>query len=588
MPLSRLVQSEKVSKKSSVPLVRVIRPWRTLAGILLVVIAAGIIVWPFGFYENLSLLKNANKFPPRLGLDLSGGASLIYQAHLDAIPESEHSAAMSGVRDVIERRVNSFGIAEATVQVAGSNRLIVDLPSVTDISEAVQKIGETPILDFRIPNPAAQQEPVLSSDQQKELSELNARGERLARDIISRLRGSNADFAELAREFSDDPGSRDVGGDLGWVRRGQFVPEFDVAIFDSLKVGQITPDPIVTQFGRHIIQKLEERIVKEQDPQDASKQIEVKEVKSRHILIRTKTPSDIVPRPDPWIMTSLSGKNLRRAQVVFNQLGLPEIQITFDDEGTRIFSEITKNNIGKPIGIFLDGQSISEPVVQAEITTGTAVITGDFRLADAKQLAQRLNAGALPVPISLVSQQTIGPSLGEESVRKSITAGIVGLILVAVFMILVYRLPGLLSVIALLIYATITFALYLIFGVTLTLAGVAGFILSVGMAVDANILVFARLREELDAGRSLRDAMEEAFGRAWTSIRDSNISSILTCLILIWFGTSIIQGFAITLLLGILVSMFTAISVTRTLLRLAERSPARTHLWLFGASRSSN
>ncbi|MEK7538161.1 MAG: protein translocase subunit SecD, partial [Patescibacteria group bacterium] len=253
-------------------------------------------------------------------------------------------------------------------------------------------------------------------------------------------------------------------------------------------------------------------------------------------------------------------------------------------DGTKLFAALTKKNLNKILGIYLDGSPISLPKVQSEITSGTAVITGQFTLDEAKQLAKRLNAGALPVPITLISQQNVGASLGRESIERSLVAGIIGLLLVAVFMVVYYRLPGVLAVVALMIYTLIVLALFKLWPVTLSLAGIAGFILSIGMAVDANILVFERTKEELANGRPLLSAIDEGFRRAWLSIRDSNVSSLITALILIWFGSSLIKGFAVTLSIGILVSMFSALTVTRTFLRLVVSRWMSRHLWLFGFS----
>ena len=251
-----------------------------------------------------------------------------------------------------------------------------------------------------------------------------------------------------------------------------------------------------------------------------------------------------------------------------------------------MFEEITSRNVDKIVGIFLDKQPISLPRVQQAITGGQAVITGTFDVQEAKLLAQRLNAGALPVPINLVSQQTVGASLGEIAIQRSLRAGLYGFALVALFMILYYRLPGLIAIVALLMYVAFVLAIFKLWPVTLTLAGIAGFILSIGMAVDANILIFERLKEELRLGKSLPQAMQAGFERAWTSIRDSNVSSLITCVILSWFGTSMVKGFALTLAIGIVVSMFSAITVTRTFLRMIIRERHQGRLWLYGVSRN--
>lgn len=267
--------------------------------------------------------------------------------------------------------------------------------------------------------------------------------------------------------------------------------------------------------------------------------------------------------------TQLTGANLKRANVEFDKnTSEPQVALQFDNEGTKIFADLTKKNLNKPLAIVLDNQIISAPTVNAVISNGQAVITGKFTVEEAQKLAIQLNAGALPVPINLIEQRNIGATLGSESVKKSLVAGIVGLILVAIFMIAYYKVPGILSVLALIIYSLIVLALYKTIPVTLSLAGIAGFILSVGMAVDANILIFERTKEELIAGKTISSAFDEGFKRAWSSIRDSNISSLITAAIL-YYGTSgLVRGFAVTLAIGILVSMFTAITVSRTFLKL--------------------
>lgn len=270
-----------------------------------------------------------------------------------------------------------------------------------------------------------------------------------------------------------------------------------------------------------------------------------------------------------FVPTKLAGHHLKRAQLQFDQqTNQPQIGLEFDDEGTKLFAEITEKNVGKPLAIFLDNYMISAPNVNEPIREGKAVITGQFTLEEAKDLAMRLNAGALPVPINLISQQNVGASLGKISIEKSLLAGILGLICIALFMIFYYRLPGILAVCALFIYGLIILALFKLIPVTLTLAGVAGFILSIGVAVDANVLIFERMKEEYRGGKPLALAIDDGFKYAWSAIRDSNVSTLITCVILAWFGTSIIKGFAITLGIGVLVSMFSAITITRTFLRL--------------------
>lgn len=397
------------------------------------------------------------KLPYRFGLDIQGGTHLVYRADTNAVVLHERDEAMAALRDVIERRVNLFGVAEPLVQIekgraadgGAESRLIVELAGISNISAAIRLIGETPFLEFREERPAAEQTAI---------AEAQKKGERVDEDPL------------------------------------------------------FTPTP-------------------------------------------------------------LTGRFIKRAAVDFDPTTFQaQVSLEMTDEGGRLFQELTKRNVGKRLAIYLDGAPISAPVVNEEIADGRAQITGNFTPEEAKEFAGRLNAGALPVPITLIAQQSVEASLGSASLAASIRAGVIGFAVVAVFMILWYRLPGIIAVLALMLYLAITLAIFKLVPVTLTIAGIAGLILSVGMAVDANILIFERLKEELRAGKGLENAMREGFGRAWTSIRDSNVSSILTSLILYWLGTSVVQGFALTLGIGILVSMFSAISVTRTLL-FAVRTP---------------
>ena len=273
--------------------------------------------------------------------------------------------------------------------------------------------------------------------------------------------------------------------------------------------------------------------------------------------------------------TGLTGRDLKKATVQFDpQTGKPVVALKFNPQGAKKFADLTAKNINKPIAIFLDNSLISAPIVQQKITGGEAVISGKFTLDEAKQLAIKLNAGALPVPIKVIKQQNIAPTLGQESVHKSLQAGGVGLLMVALFMILLYGKPGFIAVVGLFIYGLITLAIYKLIPITLSLPGLAGFILSIGMAVDANILIFERMKEELRKGHEWHEAMELGFGRAWDSIKDANMATIMTTFVLFnpldwsFLNTSgLVRGFALTLFLGVVISLFTGIFVTRTLLR---------------------
>lgn len=277
---------------------------------------------------------------------------------------------------------------------------------------------------------------------------------------------------------------------------------------------------------------------------------------------------------EEWIPTGLSGKQLERASITFDQTtNKPQVSLKFNSEGQRLFGEITERNIGRPVGIFLDQEVISAPTVQSKILEGEAVITGDFSVQEVRELTNLLNAGALDVPINLVEQRTVGATLGVDSIKKSLIAGLIGLILVAIFMLTNYRLAGLVAVLALAGYAIMTLAVFKYIPVTLTLAGIAGFILSIGMAVDANILIFERMREELNSGKDLKVAMGEAFRRAWPSVRDSNAATLITCGILFFTTAGSIKGFALTLAIGVLVSLFSSITASRLFMRLFAQVP---------------
>lgn len=276
------------------------------------------------------------------------------------------------------------------------------------------------------------------------------------------------------------------------------------------------------------------------------------------------------------VPTGLTGQMLRKSSVQFDQqTGEPLVALQFDAEGSKLFGEITSENVGQPMGIFIDGSMIMAPVIQVPILTGEATITGGFTVEEAEQLSVQLNAGALPVPISVLELRTLGASLGEESVNQSIQAGVIGIGLVMLFMILYYGAQGVVASVALTIYAVVTLALYKLIGVTLTLPGIAGLLLSIGMAVDANILIFERMKEELRKGKAFEVAMENGFGKAWDSIKDANVITIFTALVLInpmdfsfLNRSGLVRGFGITLLIGVILGLFTGVLVTRTLMRL--------------------
>ncbi len=401
-------------------------PGLFLAVIVLVAIAAAVFVYP--------KYLGAKVLPWRLGLDLVGGTHLVYQIDLSQVPASDQSSVVAGLRDVIEKRVNLFGVSSPQVYIAqsGNNaQLDVDLAGIKNVTDAINQIGQTPLLDF----------------------------------------------AEVQQNGSST----------------QFVP------------------------------------------------------------------------------TNLTGQYVTGAQLTFDQTtGAPQVQITFNSQGSDIFSRMTAANIGKPLAIFLDGNLIEEPTVQQQITGGTALITGNFTVNSAKTLVERFNAGALPAPIKLVNQQTVSATLGNNSLKEVIFAGLLGTLLVILFMLFYYRLFGFFAACALIIYVALTLGIFKLLGITMDLAGIAGFVLTIGMAVDANILTFERIKEEQKRGLPRISAVEEGFRRAWPSIRDSNTSTIITAIILYYFTSSFVQGFALTLLIGVLVSLFSAITTTRLFLRVYE------------------
>jgi len=308
--------------------------------------------------------------------------------------------------------------------------------------------------------------------------------------------------------------------------------------------------------------------------------------------VASPTPPAPVAGSEQVYHTVLTGAELADVGVVKDNLGAIKVSIEFDKTGAEIFTAYTALHVGEPLGIVFDKQLISAPIISTAISQGKAVIEGNFTLDEANNLAIQLRYGSLPVPLKIIESKTVGPTLGQDSLHRSTNAGIIGLMLVVVFMIIYYRLPGLVADLALLVYATITFALFKLIPVTLTLPGIAGFVLSIGVAVDANILIFERMKEELRTGQPLIRAIDLGFSRAWPSIRDSNVSTLITCAILYWFGNafgaSIVKGFSLTLALGVLVSLFTAITVTRTFLHtVLDTIRQAEHPRLFGVSSRS-
>lgn len=571
--------------------------------VLLLGIIAGLVSYPKAVSFAPPLYNFLNKSKINLGLDLQGGIHLEYKADTSRVADDKKDEALQAAQDVIERRINAFGVGEPLVQTAKSgeeNRIIIELPGIKDIEGAKQQIKETPFLEFKEEGLPEQTNQI----PQEILDDMNTQAKTKAEEVLRRAL-SGEDFAALAKEFSQDPGSKDNGGVYDFVKKGSFVPEYEDVIFNKLKDGEIHPQLVETQFGWHIIKRIEVRPAStsgdsstrgggeggSENPAQQDNGASSQEFKSAHILI-VKQANEI-NQGISYISTGLTGKNLKTANVVFQSQGLgePQVSLKFDDEGTKLFAELTKKNLNKTIAIYLDGQIISAPTVQAEITDGEAVITGSFSVDEAKKLASRLNEGALPVPLTLVGQQSVEASLGQASLEKSLYAGIIGLAAVIIFMIIYYRFLGLIASLALLIYTALMISIVKLSGtispwpITLTLSGIAGLILTIGMAVDANILIFERTKEEIRRGRNIHSAIDEGFKRAWTSIRDSNVSSIITAFILMVMATSFVKGFAIMLIIGVLVSMFTAITITRTILKFLVSDWVEKRLWIIGINK---
>ncbi len=549
--------------------------WKFIAVIILFLVSLTIALPGLPYFKvgSLAIGKKISEMKIRLGLDLQGGTYLVYRAELDQLKPSERTESLDGVRDVIERRVNAFGVAEPIIQTsqAGNEyRLVVELAGVNDVGKAIAMIGETPTLDFR--EQKTPDDVKYTDEQKKEIVAQNDAQLKLANQVLEEAKKPGSDFAALAQKYSEDPGSKDKGGDLDFFKKGMMVPEFDAVAFNpDFKKDTVWPELVKTQYGYHILKKTDER-------GDGDN----KEVKISHILFTTKNAdyNENALAQDPFKQTGLTGKQLERADVIFDpNTGEPQVSLTFNGEGADLFRQITERNVEKRVPIFLDGEPITMPVIRSVIADGKAVISGNFSIEEAKNLQKRLNEGALPVPITLIQQQNIGASLGQESLDKSLLAGAIGFIIVAFFMIIIYRWPGIVAAIALFTYTLILVSIFKLSGITLSLSGIAGLILSIGIAVDANVLIFERIREELRRGRNKSLAISEGFKRAWPSIRDGNASTIITCVVLISFGTGMVKGFAISLLVGVLLSMFTAIVVTRAILDFFLKNEKKATWW---------
>lgn len=389
-----------------------------------------------------------------------------------------------------------------------------------------------------------------------------------AERILTEVKAAPADFGTLAEKYSDDASAKGKGGDLGFFGKGQMAKEFETAAF-ALGKDQIS-EAVESPFGYHII--------KVTDKKEGETTTHQEDFYTYSQILYDTTP-------DPWKSTGLDGSHFKSASVTYDQLGAPQVAIQFDNEGAKMFEDLTDRLVNQQLAIFVGGDLISAPRVNQKIVGGQAVITGSGSLKTALQLASDLNTGAIDAPIVLSGQNTISASLGADALNLSLHAALIGLIVLVLFMIFNYRMMGFFAVLALIIYSIIILFILKTTGIVMTLAGVAGIVLSIGMAVDANILIFERSREELADGSSYIAAVTTGFERAWSSIRDSNASSLITCVILWFFGNSVIRGFAFTLALGILVSMFTAINVTRTFLKTLTGTAISRSKFMLGAKK---
>jgi len=458
-------------------------PWHYLPGAIPWPEGKGIKI-PFFEFDGTEIKGSTlDRRAMSLGLDLKGGTRLVLEPDLSNSPDINLDDALNNASQIIERRINEFGVAESEIQRQG-NRLAVQLPGIT-AEDAMKKIGKTALLEFR----------------------------------------------EL---------KTDANGNVAVMVNGQetFVPLSSVPSLDS---AVWIPAVATTRDGQSV---------------------------------------------------PLTGQYLTNTFLSADAAGKPVVQFRFNDEGGHLFEQISGRLIGQPLAFFLDGEAIRDqdgqinaPIVRSKI--GKEGIIENIPLTDANYLVKLLKAGAFPVPLEIVQSENVDATLGQDSVQKSVIAGETAMLVIMLFMVLYYRLPGLVAAAALSVYATIVLAVFKLWPVTLTLSGIAAFVLSVGMAVDANILIFERTKEELRVGRSLVVAMEEGFRRAWSSIRDSNVSTLITCAILYWFGdqfgASLVKGFALTLAIGVLISMFSAILVTRTFLRVVISIPAARKPALWGA-----
>ena len=445
--------------------------------------------------------------PLELGLDLRGGSQLTVQVQPAGDITRVGSEEMEAVKAVLERRVNGLGVAESTLQTVGDTQLVLQLPGEQDPTRAARVLGSTAMLEFRAQKPGAE-------------GDL-----RSLRQLRSQVRAILRLREEQARNGDIDDND---GIDFDQLAEAQKLFGLD---------GEATSE---TDQLQQLLEKVNEEIVQQFEP------------------------------------AALTGKDLVTAgrQPLQNNPNSWEVTLSFNSDGAEAFAELTKSIAGtdRLLGIVLDGQAISEASVgpqfeAAGISGGSASISGNFTAEEARELEVQLRGGSLPLPVEIVEVRTIGPTLGAENIRRSLVAALSGLAFVAVFMVVAYRLPGGVAVVALSLYALFNLAMYALIPVTLTLPGIAGFILSIGMAVDANVLIFERVKDELRRGNTLIRSIDTGFSEAFSSIVDGHLTTLISCAALFFLGTGLVKGFAATLGIGVLLSLFTALACTRTLLR---------------------
>lgn len=601
---------------------------RALILIALLAVASGLIL---GF-QTISIggFQRGSETPLglSLGLDLQGGSHLVYQAaHVpddngETRPPSVEE--LNSVRRIIEGRVNASGLGEPIIQILGEDRLLIQLPGVQDLARAKVLIGETARLEFK----------------HRKLNvarDLTAEGVLTPEDIVSvtveplpsELEGAPIDLASQASAQSAADAEPDAAeadetpaADANPTPAEADAPPPPVLIVEFTPQGAEKFDAVLERLGETLSRLGGRGVPSSLEVSVQGNQPITTDVFSILVNKLTATNRYAIPFPRAQLAPAgeavdlataraavgenptvgfveqqgqidedfgLGGDNLSRAYASLHAASdQPIINLEFDDVGTRLFGEKTTEIAGSnsdSIAIFLDDRELISPVVRQPITTGTAIIEGGFTLVEAQDIALQLEGGRLTVPITLIQERSVDAILGADSLAKSVVAGIVGLALVFLFMTLYYRVPGLVASFALLLYAAMVMAIFKILPVTLTLSGVAAAILSVGMAVDANVLIFERLKDELRNGRTLASAINIGFNRAWPAIRDSNVSTLITCGILFYFsnqlGTTIVQGFAVTLAIGVMISMFSAIVVSRTILRVIATGPLARRLGVF-------